>query len=107
MTINILLKNTLLNTLLAQMPTAMLWLFDDEKLLSKIPLAHAKIDNGKLVFGGESVQVLQTGTPKIANVMQDDVVMIGELIVGEHLTLDSEQVFGGGLINISNFEIAL
>lgn len=107
MKLNILLKNTLLNTLLAQMPTPMLWLFDDDKLLSKIPLTHAKIDNGKLVFGGESVQVLQTGTPKLANVMQDDVVMIGELIVGEHLTLDSEQVFGGGLINIRNFEIAL
>lgn len=107
MKLNILLKNTLLSTLLAQMPTAMLWLFDDDELLAKIPLINAKIDNGKLIFGGESVQVFRTGTPKIANVMQDDVMMIGNLLVGEHLTLDSEQVFGGGLVNISNFEIAL
>lgn len=107
MKINILLKNTLLNSLLAQMPTAMLWLFDDDNLLAKIPLSNAKVDNGKLIFSGESVQVLQTGTPKIANLMQDDVVMIGELIIGEHLMLDSEQVFGGGLVNISHFEIAL
>lgn len=107
MKLNILLKDTLLNTLLAQMPTAMLWLFDDDNLLAKIPLNNAKIDNGKLIFSGQSVQVLQTGTPKIANLMQDDIVMIGELVIGEHLTLDGEQVFGGGLVNISNFEIAL
>lgn len=105
MQLNKVLKNAMLSALLAQMPSPVLYVFAVDKLLAKIPLLARTLDNGRLVFSSDSVQVLQTGVASHASLLQNDEVMIDKLLIGQHLTLDSEELFGGGLVAVSDFEI--